>query len=164
MESDERQHALDAALRKHQYRQDALIEILHTAQNAYGYLPRDVLWYVARQLRLPPSKVYGVATFYHFFTLEPSAPHTAVVCQGTACYLHGASGIVAALRRRFTDGEPGGSPEGRVSLTFARCLGMSALAPVVVVDGRVIARTAPAEVLPRVEGVIAATHREGVSR
>jgi len=85
----ERQRILDAALRRHQYRQDALVEVLHTAQNLYGYLTSERLWYVAQQLHLPPSRVYGVATFYNFFTLKPPGAHN-VVYEGTACYIKGA--------------------------------------------------------------------------
>jgi bidirectional [NiFe] hydrogenase diaphorase subunit len=152
--ADPRKSAVDAALRRHHYRQDALIEVLHTAQQQYGCLPRDVLWYVAEQLQLPPSRVYGVATFYHFFTLEPPGAHTAVVCQGTACYLHGAPQIAAALRAAFAIDDGDTTPDGRLSLASARCLGMSALAPVVVVDGQVIPRATPREIVPQVRAVL----------
>ena len=70
-------------MRKHQFRPDALIEVLHAAQQLFGYLELDLLLFIARNLKLPPSRVYGVATFYHFFTLKPPGEHTATVCQGT---------------------------------------------------------------------------------
>jgi bidirectional [NiFe] hydrogenase diaphorase subunit len=80
---DRRFLLLDAALKKHQFRGDALLEILHTAQELFGFLSLDVLIYVAQALKLPPSRVYGVATFYHFFSLAPRGEHTCSFCLGT---------------------------------------------------------------------------------
>ena len=79
---------------------DALVEALHSAQEAFGYLDSDALTYVGRTLAVPPSTVFGVATFYHYFTLKPAGEHTAVVCTGTACYINGASGISPRSGRR----------------------------------------------------------------
>ena len=73
---DKRQRVLEAALKRTGYKQDALIEVLHSAQNTFGFLTPELLWYVAAQLRVPPSRVYGVATFYNFFSLEPPGEHT----------------------------------------------------------------------------------------
>lgn len=83
--ADTRFTTLDVAIRRHHARQDALIEILHQAQGLFGHLPADVLAHVARALELPPSRVQGIATFYHLFTLKPPAPHCCIVCTGTAC-------------------------------------------------------------------------------
>jgi bidirectional [NiFe] hydrogenase diaphorase subunit len=84
-------------MKKFQFRQDALIEVLHKAQELFGYLEDDLLLFVAYKLKLPPSRVYGVATFYHFFTLKPQGKHTCVVCLGTACYVKGADKVLAAI-------------------------------------------------------------------
>jgi bidirectional [NiFe] hydrogenase diaphorase subunit len=73
---DKRFKLLEVTMKRHQFRQDALIEVLHHAQQLFGYLDLDVLYFVAHNLKLPPSKVYGVATFYHFFTLKPQGKHT----------------------------------------------------------------------------------------
>ena len=89
---DNRFKLLDRAITKHQSRGDALIEVLHAAQGIFGFLDNDLLIYVARSLKLPLSRVYGVATFYHFFTLKPKGNHTFVLCTGTACYVKGAAG------------------------------------------------------------------------
>jgi bidirectional [NiFe] hydrogenase diaphorase subunit len=114
--------------------------VLHTAQNTYGYLTPEVMWYVARQLRLPPSRVYGVATFYNFFSLKPPGEHACVVCEGTACYIRGAARIASAVGEAFGV-EPGKtSADGKVSLGIARCLGSCGLAPVLVIDGQLLAR------------------------
>ena len=95
---DARFKIVDRALKRLHYRQDALIEVLHVAQEAFGYLDDGLLVYIARQLKLPPSWVFGVATFYHFFSLNPKGEHTCTVCMGTACYVKGAAGITAALQ------------------------------------------------------------------
>ena len=84
---DKRFKILEAHMKKHQFKQDALIEVLHKAQELFGYLEDDLLLFVAYRLKLPASRVYGVATFYHFFTLKPHGKHTCVVCMGTACYV-----------------------------------------------------------------------------
>ena len=99
---DPRFGLIDRTLKRFQYQQDALIEVLHTAQEAFGFLSDDLLIYVAHQLKLPPSWVYGVATFYHFFTLKPQGQHNCIVCMGTACYVKRAAEIVAALQKEYT--------------------------------------------------------------
>ena len=94
---DNRFKLLDRTITKHHNRGDALIEVLHAAQGIFGYLENDLLIYIARALRLPLSRVYGVATFYHFFHLKPGGEHTFVLCTGTACYVKGAAAIQQAV-------------------------------------------------------------------
>ncbi len=101
---DKRFKMLDATMKRHRFAHDALIEVLHTAQELFGYLQPDILYYIAHDLKLPPSRVYGVATFYHFFTFTPKGKHTCVVCTGTACYVKGADRLLAAIERRPGDG------------------------------------------------------------
>lgn len=151
---DKRQRVLDAALKRTGFKQDALIEVLHSAQNTFGFLTPELLWYVAAQLRLPPSRVYGVATFYNFFSLAPPGEHTVTVCQGTVCYIHGARGIVARLADRFGVHLGETTADGKLSATEARCLGSCGLAPVVVIDGRIVGRMTPDEVATRVSAAL----------
>src|SRR5580692_11565415 len=92
---DKRFKVLDTTMKRHLFQPDALIEVLHKAQNLFGFLDSGVLLYVARGLKLPPSRVYGVATFYHLFTLKPQGEHTCVVCMGTACFVRGAEKLLA---------------------------------------------------------------------
>jgi bidirectional [NiFe] hydrogenase diaphorase subunit len=94
---DPRFEQLEVAMKRHQYRQDALIEVLHAAQRLFGFLEPNLLHFVAHCLKLPLSRVYGVATFYHLFTLTPRGRHTCVVCTGTACYVEGADKLLAAV-------------------------------------------------------------------
>ncbi len=143
VEPDERWARVDAKMRALGYRADALIEVLHAAQQVFGYLPEDVLQYVADQLAVPPSKVFGVATFYSYFSLQPRHRHTVVVCTGTACYLSGAGALVSVLAGALGTQHGGEGRAARVSVLEARCLGPCSMAPVVVVDGEVRGRAQP---------------------
>jgi bidirectional [NiFe] hydrogenase diaphorase subunit len=149
---DKRFKLLDAAMKKHQFQPDTLIEVLHAAQGLFGYLEDDLLLYVAHSLKLPPSRVYGVATFYHFFSLKPKGAHTCVVCMGTACYVRGAASLLDALQRyaHVRAGET--TPDGRLSLLTARCLGACGLAPAVVFDEAVAGQQTAESALDRVKG------------
>ena len=94
---DKRFKILETQIKRFQFKQDALIEVLHRAQELFGYLDDDLLYFVAHHLKLPPSRVFGVATFYHFFNLKPKGEHTCVVCMGTACYVKGADQVLKAV-------------------------------------------------------------------
>src|SRR5664279_768964 len=135
---DKRFKILEAHIKKHQFKQDALIEVLHKAQELFGYLEDDLLLFVAYRLKLPASRVYGVATFYHFFTLKPQGAHTCVVCLGTACYVKGAAKILGAIEEfaKIKSGETTADKE--LSLLTVRCIGACGIAPAVVYDGNVV--------------------------
>lgn len=140
---DNRLKILEATMKRHQYRADALIEVLHKGQELYGHLSPELLTTIARRLHLPPSRVYGVATFYHFFSLAPQGEHTCTVCLGTACYVKGATAIMAALEDEAGIKAGTTSADGRLSLLTARCLGACGIAPAVVVDGVVAGHADP---------------------
>jgi bidirectional [NiFe] hydrogenase diaphorase subunit len=143
---DERFEILDATMKRHRHQPDALIEVLHTAQEIFGHLDLDLLLYVARGLKLPPSRVYGVATFYHLFTFTPKGEHTCVVCLGTACYVLGADALLATVERAVGVLPGRTTPDGRISLDTARCIGTCGLAPLVVFDGAVCRNQTPESV------------------
>lgn len=149
---DNRFKLLEATMKRHQFQPDALIEVLHTAQELFGYLAPDLLVHIACSLRLPPSRVYGVATFYHFFSLEPQGAHTCVICMGTACYVKGAAGILAALEHETGLRAGTTAADGSLSLLTARCLGACGIAPAGVFDGAVAGHQTPESVLERVKG------------
>lgn len=127
---------------RHQYSGDALIEVLHAAQELYGYLSPPLLRMIARKLKLPPSRVLGVATFYHFFSLKPKGEHFFQVCTGTACYVAGAPALIEVLERRCCK-SGATSPDGKVTVQAVRCIGSCGLAPAVIYDGRILARVTP---------------------
>jgi bidirectional [NiFe] hydrogenase diaphorase subunit len=139
-ESDRRLKRIDVTMKRNQYKPDALIEVLHAAQEAFGYLDEEVLVHVARGLKLPLSRVYGVATFYHLFSLKPSGAHSCVVCMGTACYVKGAGKIMEALQAELGVEAGETTPDGRVSLLAARCIGACGIAPAVVYDGNILGK------------------------
>jgi bidirectional [NiFe] hydrogenase diaphorase subunit len=149
---DNRFKMLDANMKRHRFAQEALIEVLHTAQELFGYLQPDILYYIAHHLKLPPSRVYGVATFYHFFTFAPKGEHTCVVCTGTACYVKGADRVLAAIEDSLGAVAGKTTADGRISLSTARCLGACGLAPVVVYDGEVAGNQGPERALDRLKG------------
>ena len=135
--SDKRWRLVDATMRRHGYRASSLIEALHTVQEAFGFLDEDALRYVAGMLKVPLSKVYGVATFYHFFTLKPQGKHTCVVCMGTACYIKGAQAILDKIEAEYGVGPGETTPDNQLSVLTARCVGSCGLAPAVVFSGDV---------------------------
>jgi bidirectional [NiFe] hydrogenase diaphorase subunit len=139
---DNREKLLERAMSRHQFSGDALIEVMHTAQELFGFLSPALLTNIAHKLKLPPSRVLGVASFYHFFSLKPKGEHTFVVCLGTACYVAGALGLVEKLERRCARAGQT-TPDGRVSVDTARCIGSCGLAPAMILDGRVMARMTP---------------------
>ncbi|KGF73673.1 bidirectional hydrogenase complex protein HoxE [Neosynechococcus sphagnicola sy1] len=147
---DPRFKALDMAMKRYQHNPDALIEVLHKAQESFGYLEADVLTHVARGLQLPLSRVYGVATFYHLFTLKPSGVHTCVVCLGTACHVKGSSKLVAALEAELGIQMGETTVDGQVSLLAARCLGACGIAPAMVIDGAVSGKQTPKDAVDKV--------------
>jgi bidirectional [NiFe] hydrogenase diaphorase subunit len=155
---DKRFQILEAHMKKHQFKQDALIEVLHKAQELFGFLEDDLLLFVAFKLKLPASRVYGVATFYHFFTLKPQGRHTCVVCMGTACYVRGADKVLAAIEQKsgIKPGET--TPDNELSLLTARCIGACGIAPAVVYDGAVTPRQTADSALERVKGWIGHGH------
>lgn len=148
---DRRFKALDMTMKRCQFKPDALIEVLHKAQESFGYLEEDVLIYVARGLKLPLSKVYGVATFYHLFSLKPSGAHTCVVCLGTACYVKGSNKVAEALEQELGIEVGATTPDGKVSLMAARCIGACGIAPAVVFDGTVAGKVEPDAALAKVK-------------
>lgn len=150
--ADSRLKVLDAAIRRHQASPDALIAVCHKAQELYGFLDTRILWHVARSLRLPPSRVYGVATFYHLFRLKPPGEHTCVVCLGTACFVKGAQQLLDAAERAAGGRAGQTTPDGRVSLAVARCVGTCGLAPLAVLDDRVVGPITPDDLETRVRG------------
>jgi bidirectional [NiFe] hydrogenase diaphorase subunit len=156
--SDKRWKIVEATARRHGREPSALIETLHTVQESFGYLDETALRFVAVVLRVPLSRVYGVATFYHFFTLKPQGRHTCVVCTGTACYIKGATGLLDAIQKQYGI-RPGETTEdNELSLVTARCLGSCGLAPAAVLDGTVHGKLGPDDIVARIDKEIRRDH------
>lgn len=122
-------------------KEGALINILHEAQDIFGYLPSDVQLFIARKLDITAAKVFGVVTFYSYFTMEPRGKHTINVCMGTACFVKGADKVLEEFRKQLSIKEGKNmSEDGMFTLDSLRCVGACGLAPVVLVDGKVYGR------------------------
>lgn len=148
--ADPRLRLVDRAMQLYHHEGHALIETLHAAQQSFGYLDEGMMRYIAGRLRLPLSRVFAVATFYHAFTLKPPGQHTCVICLGTACYIGGSKAILDGICDRMGIGVGETTTDGKVSLLVARCLGSCGLAPAGVFDGEVAGRLNPQEVLDRI--------------
>jgi len=152
--TDPRVKLIAAKIKKENYKPDALIEILHTAQNAYGYLPMNVLKYITKALRLPPSRVFSTVTFYHFFSLKSKGEHTCLVCTGTACYVKGAQGILNEIERQFALKPGQVSTDNKLGVQVARCIGACGLAPAVVLDEEVLAKVNTTDIADKIKAKI----------
>ena len=137
---------LETIIAKHKAKQGGLIPVLEEAQVALEYLPISVQKKIARELNLPFSRVYGVVTFYSFFTMTPRGRHTARVCLGTACYVRGGKAMADALKKKFGVEEGGTTPDRKFTYETIRCLGACGLGPVVVVDADVHGRMKPTKI------------------
>lgn len=151
---DNRFKILEATMKRHQYQPDALIEVLHKAQELFGFLAPDLLLYIANSLKVPPSRVYGVATFYHFFSLAPQGEHTCTVCLGTACYVRGAAALLQSIEQHMGVKTGETTDDGRFSLLTARCLGACGIAPAVVYDGAVAGHQTAERIFARLDELL----------
>ena len=150
---DKRWKIVETRMRRLGDRPAALIEALHAAQEAFGYLDNDALNFVGDTLGVPHSRVYGVATFYSYFTLKPQGEHTCVVCTGTACYINGAKEILAGLDKELGVKPKQTTADGKVSLLTARCIGACSLAPAVIVDGEARGKVVASELVAQLEAM-----------
>ena len=128
-----------------------VINVLHKVQGEYGYLPAEVQELVAKELGIPVSRVYGIVSFYSFFTMTPKGEHPISVCLGTACYVRGAEKVLDELKRQLGIGVGEVTPDGKFSLNCLRCVGACGLAPVIEVGDKVYGRMTP----DRVKDVLA---------
>ena len=126
---------LDPVLKKYATQAGSLITILQKTQEIYGYLPEDAMLYIAECTNVAPAKVYGVATFYTQFRLDPVGEYIIMLCRGTACHVNGAAGIEEAISDHLSikDGET--TEDGLFTLDVVACLGCCSLAPVMMVKG-----------------------------
>lgn len=138
---------VDAVIADHKGRPGSLIPVLEEVQGITGYLPVELQEYIARGLNVPASTVYGVVTFYSYFSMVPKGRHTIKVCMGTACYVRGIGEVLNRLQSEFKLEVGKISEDRRFSLELVRCLGACGLAPVVVVGGDTHGGVTPDRVL-----------------
>jgi bidirectional [NiFe] hydrogenase diaphorase subunit len=151
---DKRRFLLEKAMKEHNYEESALLEILHRAQDIYGYLDKELLMDISQSLHLPPSHVFGVATFYSYFKLKRPGQHVVTGCLGTACYVKGVDEIMQAIEKEYNIKRGESTPDGRLSLLITRCIGACAMAPAIVVDDKMIAKATKEVVLQKIKEVL----------
>lgn len=134
---DQRFNELDEFINQQQDKESSLISVLHKAQELFGYLGEEVQKYVADKLSIPLSKVYGVISFYSYFTTEPKGKYVINVCTGTACFVRGSGEIVDEFKNRLKIKEGETTKDGLYTLDTLRCVGACGLAPVVMINNRV---------------------------
>ncbi len=145
---------LERIIEEHRGQPGALIPVLHRAQNLFGYLPAEVQERIAEGLGIPVSEVYGVVTFYSFFTMVPRGRQTVRVCLGTACYVRGGRRVLEQVERELSIGVGGTTEDREFSLEVVRCIGACGLAPVMTVGDDIHRRVKPGKV-----GELLAKHR-----
>ena len=151
---DKRREMLEKILKEHNYQESSLLEILHSAQEIYGYLDKDLLIDISRSLNLPPSRVYGVVTFYSFFKLKKPGQHIVTGCLGTACYVKGVEQILEDVEQEFNLKRGGSTSDGKLSLIITRCIGACAMAPNIVVDDEVIGKATSEVVIETIKNAL----------
>lgn len=128
-----------------------LIKVLHKAQSIFGFLPEEVQKFVAKTMKVSTAKVFGVVSFYSFFTMEPKGEHDIAICLGTACYVRGAEKVAEAFSKELGIGVGETSADGKFSITGLRCIGACGLAPVVTIGEKTYGRLTP----DMVKGILA---------
>lgn len=135
--NDERSKEVITIIEEFKAVKGGLIPVLHAVQQLYGYLPEEVLQIISEKLDIPMTEIYGVASFYHFFSLEPKGEHIIRVCLGTACYVKGGQIILNRLSQELNVEVGKTSLDGKFTLEATRCLGACGLSPVITVDDKV---------------------------
>ena len=160
IKDDKRRAMLEKVLKEHDYQESALLEILHRAQEIYGYLDKELLMDISGSLNLPPSHVYGVVTFYSFFKLKKSGEHVVTGCLGTACYVNEVEQILEAIEQEFDLKRGGSTADGKLSLLLTRCIGACAMAPNIVVDDEVIGKATKELVIQKIKQALGGVKAE----
>ena len=151
-------------LNRYARRPSGLIPILQAIQHEYQYLPEEVLTYVATSLNIPPARVFGVATFYAHFALEPKGKHVIRICDGTACHVKQSLPVLNALREKLGTSEKNKTTSDMMfTVETVACLGACGLAPVVVIDEQVYGQITPARAVGLVDEIKAMEASLGVA-
>ena len=144
----EQEERLRKVIAAHKGQPGATMPVLQAAPEIFGYLPEEVQIMVAEGLDIPLREVYGVSTFYSFFTLNPKGKYQISVCLGTACYVKGAADVLDAVEKKLGISPGGITKDGLFSLDACRCIGACGLAPVMMINEDVYGRLTPAQVGP----------------
>lgn len=141
---------IDLIIRREGNKPESIIQVLHGTQELLGYLPEEAQLYIAQKLRVPPSRIFGIVSFYNFFKTEKDADHVIMVCMGTACYVKGAADLIKKLEAELSIKAGQITPDRKFSIREVRCLGACGMAPVVSVDGSDIYGRVTADKIPEI--------------
>lgn len=157
----ERLDAVNRILDEFNHNQSKLIPILQAVQEEYRYLSKDIIRYVATSLKLPPARVFGVATFYAHFSLEPKGKHIVKLCDGTACHVKGSIKILDAMRERLgLEGEKDTTDDMLFTVETVSCLGACGLAPVMLINEDVHGQVKPEDAVNLIDEIIKREEKE----
>lgn len=145
-DTTEKHLELDKVIDQYRDVEGALVQVLKKAQEIYGYLPLEVQTFVAEGLNVPLEEVYGVVSFYSFFSIKPKGKYKISVCLGTACYVKGAAAVLKEVMDELKIGPDETTSDGLFSIQDTRCLGCCGLAPVMTINDDVYGKLTPAEV------------------
>ena len=151
----EQEQKLNAVIEAHKGKTGSTIQVLQEAQSIYGYLPEEVQVVVAEGLGVPLTEVYGIASFYSQFTMEPKGKINIAVCMGTACYVRGAGDILDDIAKHTGCKSGGITDDGKISIEATRCIGACGLAPVLTINENVYGKLKRGEIEPIIDGYIA---------
>ena len=149
-ETEQQRKQLDKVIAQHKNVRGAVMPVLQHAQEIYGYLPIEVVTRIAEGLDVPVEEVYGVATFYSQFSLNPKGKYNVAVCLGTACYVKGSGDVMDKFKQILGIDDGGITPDGKFSLEATRCIGCCGLAPVLTVNGEVYGKVT----VDQVKGIV----------
>ena len=138
---------LEEFIDKLETKEGSLIAVLHKAQNIFGYLPKEVQEFIAEHLDESLAHVYGVVSFYSYFTMVPKGEHPISVCMGTACYVRGADKVLEEFQNRLKIKSGETTEDGKFSIDALRCVGACGIAPVVLVGEKVYKKVEPSDVV-----------------
>lgn len=127
-------------------KESALIEVLHKAQNIFGYLPKEVQLFIGEKMDIPASKIFGVITFYSYFTTEPRGEYVINICMGTACFVRGSAKVLSEFEKELGINMGETTDDGKFTIEVLRCVGACGLAPVVTINDRVYGHVVPEDV------------------
>lgn len=150
---------LDNLIKKHKESGGNIISLLQDTQEAFGYVPREAVQYFADELGIAPSRFYGVATFYAQFRLKPRGKHVVTACCGTACHVQGAERLMNSIKLELKlMGDQDMTEDGQFTLEKVNCVGACGIAPVVIIDKKVLGKTSTDKVVKEIRAVKSASH------
>ncbi len=155
---------VDGIIKRYNGSKESIIPILQDIQSEIRWLPQEVIYLIARKLKISPSKIYSIATFYKSFHLKPRGEHTVTVCMGTACHVRGGGKIVDTLSEKLKIRSGETTPDGKFTLETVNCVGCCAIGPIVILDGEYYGKVTPSMAPSLIESVEKEKGNDGIKK